>query len=221
MSREDFVNPDLTEIVAILDRSGSMSSAISDTIGGYNEFIKKQKEVDGECRVTLTIFDDNINTLYEDMDIKEVEELTIDTFYARGMTRLNDAIGQTINRVGARLASKSFEERPGKVVVFISTDGMENHSREFNNGQVKDMVRRQTNDYSWEFIFSGADINSYEQGALFAIPALNTVNYDKSSKGTEALYGTVSAKVAQFRTGVTKSCAFTPEEKDQVESHVS
>lgn len=150
----------LSELIFILDMSGSMSNLTEDTIGGFNSMIEKQKEVEGDANVTLVLFDHEYIHLYDNYNIKEVPVLTNKEYCPRGLTALYDAIGRTITTVGHRLNNTPEEERPEKVIVSITTDGMENASKEYTFQQVKEKIEHQQEKYNWEFIFLGADLAS-------------------------------------------------------------
>ena len=137
------MNKNLTEIVYILDRSGSMSGLEKDTIGGYNSFLEKQKKEDGDAVVTTVLFDDKYDMVHDRVDIKKVKALTNKEYYARGMTALLDAIGKTINQVSARHKTMVDSAVPAKTVVVIITDGMENASKEYKLQTVKAMIEKQ------------------------------------------------------------------------------
>lgn len=192
-------NENKTEIIAILDRSGSMASLTDDTIGGYNTFIKEQKEEEGECDVTLTIFDTEYIIVYKGKPVKEVPELTKDVYFARGSTALLDAVGRTLQETGARLSAMPENERPGKVIVLIITDGMENASREYTADQVKKMVEVQEKEYSWKFLFFGANMDAVNQARGIGIRADDSIKYGSGSVGTSNLYGGVSKGVRRMR----------------------
>lgn len=215
------VDENLTEIVAILDRSGSMISSIDDVIGGFNEMVKKQKKLPGECHVTLVIFDDEIETLYEDVPISKMSRLTRKEFFARNWTRLADAIGTTIDNMGRRYDAIPCDRRPGKVVVFVSTDGHENASKEYTTQRVREMVTHQRDKYQWNFIFTGANIDSYDAGAAFGVLDACTMNYASTGPGTAVLYSVVSQKIGDLRSGAVNSANFSADEKQQVEQHVN
>jgi hypothetical protein len=214
------VNPNLTEVIAVLDRSGSMSLAIQDVLGNYNRFVKEQREGHGECRFTLVIFDNQIDTVYEARNVHEIEDLTEETYFARNMTALYDAIGTAINRAGERYSAMPEHERPGKVVVFISTDGMENASKEFTNQRLKQMIETQTNEFSWEFIFTGANIDSDHSAGQINIKRANITNYSLGTSGVACLYKNVSQKLRAYRSGDVQCMSFTPEERAEIESHI-
>ena len=193
------MNANLTEIVFILDRSGSMSSLTSDTIGGFNSFIEKQKNEPGEALLTTILFDDQYEVLHNGMNLKEVQPMTRDQYWARGMTAMYDAIGKTINEVGARLSATSEEDRPSKVIFVITTDGMENASREYTQAKVKEMIQHQTEKYSWEFIFLGANIDSAKQARDIGISSDFAANYCATADGLSSMYDAVDAAVCSVR----------------------
>ena len=148
------MNQNLTEMIFILDRSGSMESLTEETIGGFNSLIEKQKEEPGEARITTILFDDKYELLHDHTPVQEIQRLTRKEYYARGCTALLDAVGLTIDRVGGRLAETPEEERPGRVVMVITTDGYENASRRYSRSQIQDMIQRQTDVYKWKFMLN-------------------------------------------------------------------
>lgn len=188
--------PNYTEIVLIVDSSGSMGRIQADTEGGINTFIEEQKKVPGECKVTLVTFSTRHKEQYVGKDIAEVPKFTL---VPSGNTSLLDAIGHTINTVGARLSSLKEEERPSKVIFVISTDGEENSSREFNRTQVFEMIQHQTNKYSWDFVFLGANQDAIAVGNSLGISAQRSVTYAANSIGTQGLYRGLSAAIGSSR----------------------
>ena len=191
----------LTELVFILDRSGSMSGLETDTIGGFNSMLEKQKKESGEAFVTTVLFDDKYELLHDRYDIKGVNLLTEKEYYVRGSTALLDAIGITINNIGKALSDTKEEDRPGKVLFVIITDGMENSSREFSYEKVKKMVEHQKSKYSWDFIFLGANIDAIKTANSFGISADMATNFVSDSAGTQLNYKIVSEVVSSFRKG--------------------
>lgn len=172
--------PNFIEIVVVLDRSGSMNAVRSDTIGGFNAFVSDQKSnVVGEIKLSLIQFDDQYEIVYNGKQVKDVPLLTEDTFVPRGMTALLDAVGKSINEVGARLAKTPELERPSLLVFVILTDGQENASKEFKLSQVKEMIKHQTEKYSWQFVFLGADQDTFQAEQL-GVSSNNTYNYKSS-----------------------------------------
>ena len=189
------MNKNLTEMVFILDRSGSMCGLESDTIGGYNGLLEKQKNEEGEATVTLVLFDDQYDMIYDHADIKKVRPITSKEYYARGMTGLLDAVGKTINHVGNRHKFASDHEIPAKTVVTIITDGHENASKEFTLPQVKSMIEHQKEKYGWEFLFLGANIDAVSTAANFGIVHDRAVTYKADSEGTRINFEAISHAV--------------------------
>ena len=193
------MNKNLTEIVYILDRSGSMTGLEKDTIGGYNSFLEKQKKEDGDAVVTTVLFDDKYDLVHDHVDIRKVEALTEKEYFARGMTALIDAIGKTINHVGNRHKYALDSEIPARTVVVITTDGYENASREFSSEQVKGMIKHQQEKYGWEFLFLGANIDALETAKTYGISHERAVTYHADSEGTALNFDAVSGAVSDFR----------------------
>lgn len=189
----------LTEIVFILDRSGSMDSLTNDTIGGFNTFIETQKKEDGEALLTTILFDDKYEILHDGVNLKDVTPLTTKEYFARGMTALLDAIGKTINTVGERLDKTEEDKKPSKVIFVITTDGQENSSREFTQSKIKEMIECQTNTYKWQFMFLGANIDAVSTAVSFGISGQFASNYTANAVGTDVLYTTLSKSVSNFR----------------------
>lgn len=176
------MNPNLTELVYIIDRSGSMHHLTADAVGGYNAFLTEQKSLPGEARLTTVLFDDEYKLFCDHVDLKEAKEMTASDCMARGCTALMDAIGRTITSVGKRLANTPEEERPAKVLFMIMTDGYENASREFTRSGVKTMIEHQQSVYSWQFLFVGAGIDAYAEASSIGISAINTVSTSATSE---------------------------------------
>lgn len=208
------VNNDYTHLSFVLDRSGSMSVIRDDTIGGFNSFLEKQKEVEGKVTVSMIQFDHEYETLYTGAELGAVKPLDTTTFVPRGSTALLDAVGRMVNETGAFLSTMKEEDRPGKVLFIIVTDGEENSSREFTLKKIKKMVTLQTDTYSWEFVFLGANIDAINVAGGFGIAASNAIKYGHNSGGTSAAYDSLCTNVAQMRKGVTKSAAFTQADRD-------
>ena len=178
----------LTEMVFVLDRSGSMRSLTADTIGGFNELIEKQKKIEGDAYVTTVLFDHEYELLHDHVALGEVAPLTDKEYFARGSTALLDAVGRTINAVGARLAATPEEERPEHVVFVITTDGMENASREYTAKQVREMVEHQQQKYSWQFVFLGANMDAVSEAGKLGISASHAANFAPSQRGVSMMY---------------------------------
>ncbi len=190
----------LTEMVFILDRSGSMHSLTPDTIGGFNSMIESQKKEEGEAFVTTVLFDDQYELLHDHVDIQEIKPITNKEYYARGMTALLDAVGKTINSVGSRLSNTPEDERPDKVVFVITTDGLENASMEFNKNAIKEMIEHQQDKYSWTFIFLGANMDAVGEAASLGIDASHSHTYTASAKGTSSVYASLDCAMSCLRS---------------------
>lgn len=193
------MNTNLSDIIFILDRSGSMEGLESDTIGGYNSFLKKQREAPGDARITTVLFDDQYELLHDGINIQLVNPITGHDYFTRGSTAMLDAIGKTIRAVGQRLSLTKAEERPGKVIFVITTDGMENSSREYSYEMIRSMIRHQRDKYSWEFIFLGANIDSESVAEEIGIPQKFAANYRADGHGTNTMFCTMADSVESIR----------------------
>jgi len=189
----------LTEIIFILDRSGSMDNVTADTIGGYNRFIKEQQEADGEARLTTILFDNHYEVLHQGVDIKKVAPLTSKEYFARGNTALLDAVGRTVLDVKSRINAIAEEETPSKVIVVITTDGLENASCEFTYSKVKQLITHQQEKHGWEILFLGANIDAAQEADRMGIQGQKSSNYQANSVGTANLFQTLSSGVLSFR----------------------
>ncbi len=169
-------NPNLTHLYFLLDRSGSMQSIKDDTEGGFDAFIAEQRTQPGDCRVTLAQFDDRYEEVYRDVPVADVPPLRLSP---RGSTALLDSIGRLLGEAGERLAALPEHERPGVVIVGIMTDGHENASHELTHAQVKAMIERQTAEYSWQFLYMGADQDAIEVGSSIGVAAANSMTYGR------------------------------------------
>ena len=152
----------LTELVFILDRSGSMAGLEKDTIGGYNAMLEQQRKVDGECIITTVLFDNHYSLLHDRIDIRAVKPITGKDYFVGGSTALLDAIGKTIQKIATAQKNTAEDYRAEKVMFVIITDGAENASREYSASQVKEIIQRQKERFHWEFIFLGANIDAVE-----------------------------------------------------------
>lgn len=204
----------LTELVFILDRSGSMSGLESDTIGGYNGLLEKQKQEEGECVITTVLFDDKFELLHDRIGIKGIAPLTEKDYFVRGSTALLDAVGRTISKIVNAQKHTAREEQAEKVLFVITTDGMENASREYSYDRVREMIEREKKTYGWEFLFLGANIDAVETAARFGIRADRAANYHADSQGTALNYEALSDAVTYMRC-----CAAPLDEswKDRIE----
>ena len=194
------MNNNLTEMVFILDMSGSMSDLASDTIGGYNSLIEEQKKQAGDANITTVLFDDRYIVLHDRVDIKKVNPLTSNEYCPRGLTAMLDAVGRTINSIGEKLAATPEAERPGNVVVTIITDGYENSSKEYTWKAVQDMIKEQREKYSWVFTFIGANIDTKTVSESLGIDARLAKSYTANKVGTDSVYKTMSKAVSYTRS---------------------
>lgn len=190
---------DLVELVFILDRSGSMSGLEDDTIGGYNAMLEKQKKEPGEAIITTVLFDDKYELLHDRINLRGIGPITDKEYYVRGSTALLDAIGRTINKIGNAQKHTMEEERAERVLFVITTDGMENASREFTYEKVRKMIEHQKNKYGWEFIFLGANIDAIAIAERFGISKDRATNYNADSEGTLLNYEVISETVSCIR----------------------
>lgn len=189
----------LTELVFILDRSGSMSGLEADTIGGFNSLISKQKKEEGEAYISTILFDDRQEVLYDRVPLNEIGEMTDKQYYVRGCTALLDAIGGAIHHIGNVHKYAREEDRPEKTLFIITTDGMENASRAYTYEKVRQLVERQKEKYNWEFLFLGANIDAIATAARFGIREDRAVNFENDSEGTNLNYRVLSNAVSGFR----------------------
>ncbi|SMP70852.1 vWA domain-containing protein [Anoxynatronum buryatiense] len=189
----------LTELVFILDRSGSMSGLEQDTIGGYNNLLERQKQEPGEALVTTVLFDDRVEVLHDRLHLQEILPMTAETYYVRGTTALLDAVGTTINKVVEQTRQTPKEQQPQNTLFVITTDGMENASREFEYEQVRRMIEHQKEHYNWEFLFLGANIDAVAAAKHFGICEEKAVNYHADIRGTQLNYLVVGEAVSSLR----------------------
>ena len=198
-----------TELVFILDRSGSMSGLEKDTIGGFNSMIEKQRRQDGECYVSTVLFDNVSEVLHDRVKLSEVKPMTEDDYTVRGCTALIDAIGGAIHHIGNVHKYARPEDVPEHTLFVITTDGMENASRRYSSEQVKTMIKRQKDKYGWEFLFIGANIDAVETAARYGIDEDRAVNYMADQEGTQILYESVSEAVCNVRSNRKLSKAWS------------
>lgn len=189
----------LTELVFILDKSGSMAGLERDTIGGFNAMLDKQKAQAGECRITTVLFDHRYELLHDRTDIRAVRPITAREYRVGGSTALLDALGKTIHKIATAQKNTSEPFRAKRVMFVIITDGEENASREYAAKEVKEAIRRQKSRYGWEFIFLGANIDALETAGRFGIDAGRAANYVPDSQGTALNFRAMSETVSAFR----------------------
>lgn len=169
------------DVIFLLDRSGSMSNVVEDTIGGFNSYLEKQKKNKYKTKVTTILFDDKYEVLYQRKPIKDVQKLTENEYYVRGCTALMDAIGKTINTLDK-------EVKDNKVLFVITTDGLENASHEYDKKKIKKLISKHNN---WEFIYIGADVDSFSEASSIGIRATNTASYRKDKRGVGLLFDSI------------------------------
>lgn len=190
----------LTELVFILDRSGSMSGLESDTIGGYNTMLDKQQKEPGEAIITTVLFDDNYELLHDRIHLRGIRPMTDKSYYVRGSTALLDAIGRTIEKIANVQKHTAVEERAEHVLFVITTDGMENASREYDEQKIRQMIERQKREFGWEFIFLGANIDAVATAARYGIGQERAVDYRADGEGTLLNYSVLSETVSFMRS---------------------
>ena len=189
----------LTEIVFILDRSGSMAGLEDDTIGGFNAMIQKQKGEDGEAYVSTVLFDNHTEIIHDRVGIQQIQPMTHKDYYVRGCTALLDAVGKSIHHIGNVHKYAREEDRPEKTIFVITTDGMENASREYTYDRVKKMIQHEQEKYGWEFLFLGANIDAAKEAARFGITEDRAANYHADHQGTAVIYEAMSEAVCNVR----------------------
>jgi hypothetical protein len=204
-----------TQVVCILDRSGSMSSIINDSIGGFNTFLKQQKELKDEATITVALFDDKYDLLYDNIDIKKAEELTNKVWFPRGTTALYDAIGKTINAVKATHARLG-NEAPAKVLVCIVTDGYENASKEYKLDNIKKLIKDCEND-DWNFLYLAANQDAFAVGSSFGVSYGNTITYTASAAGVANMSSVLYSATANYRSMDSNSGDFKTKSKSLID----
>lgn len=189
----------LTELVFILDRSGSMAGLEGDTIGGFNAMLEKQKAEPGEALVSTVLFDNRSEVIHDRLPLEKVPAMTRKEYYVRGCTALLDAVGSAIHHIGNIHKYAREEDRPEKTLFVITTDGMENASRQYDYHRVRAMIERQKEKHGWEFLFLGANIDAAKEAARFGICADRAANYHADHKGTGLVYEAMNAAVCSVR----------------------
>ena len=190
----------MTELVFILDRSGSMSGLESDTIGGFNSMIEKQKKEEGEAVVSTVLFDNESVVIHDRLPLDRVPHMTEKEYFTRGCTALLDAVGGAIHHIGNVHKYARKEDVPEKTLFIITTDGYENASRRYDYEKVRRMIERQKEKYGWEFLFLGANIDAAREAARFGIDTDRAANYHADSKGTGVIYEALSETICQVRS---------------------
>ena len=195
----------LTEVVFIVDQSGSMGPYTNDTIGGYNQLLEDQKKVEGEANVTTVFFNTSYTLIHDRVDIKNVKPITNKEYRPGGCTALLDAVGKTINDIGKKLADMKEDDRPSSVIVTIITDGYENASTDYSWAQIQNMIKEQREKYNWIFTFIGANIDVMDVSSNLGIDSRLAKSYTASSAGTSSVYCAMSAAVSSTRKNYAKA----------------
>ena len=188
-----------TEIVFILDRGGSMAGLESDTIGGFNALIEKQKRQGSAARISLILFDDQTDVVLDRVPIMKVGALSEDEYYVRGCTALLDAVGKSVTHISGLHQSMRKENRPGKTLFIITTDGMENSSQEYSLSQVRNLIEKQKERYHWEFLFLGANIDAVKTADSMGIRANRSANFHADEKGLMKKFKAIDSVYQKFR----------------------
>ena len=193
------MNRDLTEMVFILDRSGSMAGLEDDTIGGFNAMVEKQKKEEGEALLSAVLFSDRSKVVYDRVDVRKVEPMTDRQYSVGGCTALLDAVGDAIRHIANVHKYAREEDRPGRTVFVITTDGMENASRRFGYDEVKRLIRKEQEEHGWEFLFLGANIDAAETAEMVGIRRDRAVRYACDGAGTRLNYEVVGKTISKMR----------------------
>lgn len=207
----------LTEIIFILDRSGSMAGLEGDTIGGYNSMLDKQKKEEGEALVSTVLFDDRSEVLHDRVSLEKMEHITEREYYVRGCTALLDAVGGAIKHIATVHKYAREEDRPEKTLFIITTDGLENSSRHYGYEKVREMVEHQKEKYGWEFLFLGANIDAIQVAGRFGIQEDHAVNFECDSAGTRLNYDILSRAVSSVRANACLAEAVPACWKEEIE----
>lgn len=202
-------DPLYTHIAVIADRSGSMTTISADMNGGLHTFLEEQAKLPGTLAVDVTVFDTTVSPLYSDAAVSDIKFPVI---VPRGMTALLDAIGMTVVQLGEKFSKLPEERRPSKVLIIIVTDGQENSSREWTTEKVKDLVTQQQNDYDWNFVFLGANIDSFAVGGGLGINAQGIMDFSASTAGVQGMTRSMSAYASTYRGG--QDASFSDEDRE-------
>ncbi len=189
-----------TEIVSLVDRSGSMQSILDDAIGGFNTFLRSQQAQPGEAKLSLILFDHEYQVVHQAVDIQQVEPLNQDTYVPRGSTALLDAVGKTIDAVGERLAATLESEKPSQVIVSILTDGYENASQTYSKPKVAEMIKHQTEKYNWAFEFQAANMDAFAAAKELSIAPDRVVQFEATSEGVREAFDQQSQRISAIRS---------------------
>lgn len=222
-------NDKLTEMIFILDRSGSMCHLVGDTIGGFNSLIMAQREEDfksqTQTKVTTVLFDDQYEVLHDAVDIQDLKDLDKSQYFTRGATALLDAVGKCLSDVSTRLQNTPDNEKPGHTIVTIITDGHENSSVEYNKNKIQEMIKLHEDEYKWLFNFLGANIDAFSEGGEMGLGIAACSNFQASAKGMAANFMAVRSRSLSYRNdaeiqtmGAAYACAFDSIDTDDGDS---
>ena len=212
---------DITEIIFVLDCSGSMGSVVDATIAGFNKFIADQKTAPGKAYMTLATFSSDLIIVHDGVQLQNVPDLSRHTYQLRGNTALLDAIGQQIINTARRLAQMPLDRRPSKVIFAILTDGEENASRNFSAEDIRKMITEHEDIFEWDFLFLGANQDAFKVGAQYGIKAGKALSWSQSGSGVEGLFGAVSGSVRRYReSGAPADNGFFTEEDHQTQQNL-
>jgi hypothetical protein len=217
---------DYVDVTLVIDKSGSMQPLTKDTIGGVNNLLAEQRRQEGEARLTMIQFDSRVKFVHTGVNVKNIPDLNEDTYRPSGNTALVDAMAHGIISTGNRLRDMRPEDRPAKVIFVVITDGQENSSNEFNKGQLRQMVREQSNVYNWEFVYLGANVDAFSEAGNLGISYVNAANYGANAKGIGSTYTVVGEKLRSLRRecfvgNVSEaSMAFTADEQKKLQDTV-
>lgn len=201
---------DFTEIVLVLDKSGSMARLQNDVIGSVNQFVGEQANIGDNAALTIYQFNTESEVTCESVPIKKAEGLTKENYIPMGGTALNDCIGRAIDELGERLSRMNESDRPDKIVFAIQTDGEENSSKKFTTAQVKEKIKHQQDVYNWQFLFMGANIDAFAIGGSYGIPTNACLNFAANSAGVQHYNTSNTRAIKDFRTGKVSQCSYTP-----------
>lgn len=207
----------LTELVFILDRSGSMRGLETDTIGGFNAMLDRQRRQEGEANITTVLFDDKYEKLHDRLPVKHVADMTGKAYYVRGCTALLDAMGRTIHEMALIQKHLPDTEKAAKVIFVIITDGLENASREYSRARVKSMIEHEKEKYGWEFIFLGANMDAVKEAGSLGIAANRSVTFENDSQGIEINYRAVGEAVCRMRCAAPEAAPIGADWKKEIE----
>ena len=214
------MNNNLTEIVFLLDRSGSMSGLEADTIGGFNSLLEKQKKEPGEAILSAVLFDHECEVIYDRVNIRNAEPMTEKQYYTRGSTALLDALGGAVHHIATAHRYARDEDRPGKTIFVITTDGMENASRHWTYSEVRELVEHEKEKHDWEFLFLGANMDAISAAGRMGISADRAVRYEHDSAGTALNFKVVSEAVCTMRSAAPLKAGWKDEiDKDFRKRH--